>query len=188
MNGEIRILLAQSEKSNVEFLSSLLKKAGYQGISVAFDGIDAIRFFEEHTPDVVFLDPALPFINGISVLKKIKKAAPDCIVAITASGYDKTDAEEFIKNGSDGYITEFLSEDRVIPWLIVSLASKERDRRLREEYYQISAFLDNRLSLERVVGKFASEHSVSYEEAERQLSEISESKKISLEKLIEILK
>lgn len=188
MEEKFCILLAQSKKSNADFLSSILKKSGYDNVICAFDGIDAVRIFEESSPKIVFIDSALPLLDGISVLKKIKKADPDCIAAITSSEYNKGIADEFIKNGSDGFITEPFSEDRVIPWLIVSVAEKERNLKLKEEYNSMSIIFNNRLDFERVVGKFASENSISFEEAKKQLLLISESKNIPFEKLIEILK
>ncbi|MBR6658400.1 MAG: response regulator [Oscillospiraceae bacterium] len=188
MGEKICILLAQSKKSNADFLSSALKKSGYDNIFCVFDGIDAVRMFEKLSPNVVFIDSALPLLDGISVLKKIKNADRDCIAAITSAEYSKAIADEFIKNGSDGFITEPFSEDRIIPWLIVSLAEKERSRKLKEEYISMSEIFNGRLDFERVVGKFASENSLSFEEAKKQLCSISESKNIPLEKLIEILK
>lgn len=188
MEGKICILLAQSKKSNADYLSSVLKKSGYNNVVCAFDGIDAVKLFEEYSPDVVFIDSSLPILDGISILKKIKKADRDCIAAITSSEYSKTIADEFIKNGSDGFITEPFSEDRIIPWLIISLAEKERSKKLKEEYISMSEIFNGRLDFERVVGKFASENSLSFEEAKKQLCSISESKNIPLEKLIEILK
>lgn len=188
MEEKICILLAQSKKSNADFLSSVLKKSGYDNIVFAFDGIDAVKLYEEYSPKIVFIDSTLPLLDGISVLKKIKKIDTDCIAAITSAEYSKALADEFIKNGSDGFITEPFSEDRIIPWLIVSIAEKERSRKLKEEYRSMSVLFNDRLDFERVVGKFASENSLSFEDAKKQLSSMSKSKNIPLEKLIEILK
>lgn len=188
MEKRICILLAQSKKSNADYLSSVLKKSGYDNVFCVFDGIDAVKIFEEYSPKIVFIDSTLPLLDGISVLKKIKKIDTDCIAAITSSEYSKALADDFIKNGSDGFITEPFSEDRIIPWLIVSLAEKERGRKLKEEYKSMSEIFNSRLDFERVVGKFASENALSFEEAKKQLSLISKSKKIPLKKLIEILK
>ena len=188
MNESVRILLIQSNKSNADRISSILEKAGFNDIHSAYDGVDAVCFFKEYSPEVVFIETKLPLMDGLSVLKKLKKINPDCLVAVTSSDYDKSITETFIKHGADGFIYEPFSEDRIIPWLIVSLSEKERHKKLKDEYDCLNRSFENRLDYERVVGKYASENAVSFDKADKMLIEISNSKNITIDKLIEILK
>jgi len=52
---------------------SQLKQAGFQNIEVAGDGNEAYSKLEEDKFDLILCDWEMPELNGIQLLKKIKK-------------------------------------------------------------------------------------------------------------------
>ena len=54
-------------------LRSLLEDAGVSVVAEAADGLDAVRLCEEHRPDVLILDIAMPKLNGIEVAARAQK-------------------------------------------------------------------------------------------------------------------
>ena len=74
---------ADSREMYVEFLSA----NGYE-VSEAEDGVQALHSIERSIPDLVVLDVALPKLDGLSVLKKLRadgrtKALP--VLTLSAS-------------------------------------------------------------------------------------------------------
>lgn len=66
------ILIVEDEVKLVKALENQFVKDGF-GVSVAFDGDEALEFCKYKTPDFILLDLLLPKINGIEFLKKIKE-------------------------------------------------------------------------------------------------------------------
>ena len=51
-------------------------------VADARDGVEAILAFERLRPDAVVLDIQLPGMSGVEVLRRIKAAAPHCVVVM----------------------------------------------------------------------------------------------------------
>jgi DNA-binding NarL/FixJ family response regulator len=54
-------------------------------VAEACDGVEAILAFERLRPDAVVLDIQLPGMGGVEVLRRIKAAAPHCVVVMLTS-------------------------------------------------------------------------------------------------------
>lgn len=54
-------------------------------VAEACDGVEAILAFERLRPDAVVLDIQLPGLGGVEVLRRIKAAAPHCVVVMLTS-------------------------------------------------------------------------------------------------------
>jgi len=67
-----RILLVDDEIDLVKVMGTWIKKWGFDLIE-AYDGIGTIEALETKRPDVVILDYMLPGMDGIAVLKEIRK-------------------------------------------------------------------------------------------------------------------
>ncbi len=80
----MRILLAEDDRNFGRVLKTELEEKGYD-IDLVPDGLEAVMKFIDHSHDFVLLDIKMPKIDGISVLKIIKKLKPD-VPAITISG------------------------------------------------------------------------------------------------------
>ena len=69
------MLLADDHAIVRRGLRSLLEEAGVSVVAEAADGLEAVRFIEEHRPDVVILDIGMPKLNGIEVAARAQKLA-----------------------------------------------------------------------------------------------------------------
>ncbi len=56
------------------------------GTAVVYDGNEALELIDEDEPEVVILDLKLPEIDGVEMLKHIKKSHPDVPVVILSGG------------------------------------------------------------------------------------------------------
>ncbi len=79
-----------------ELFSELMTIQGLNVLSIGHNGIDAIKLFEKHNPDVVFLDVEMPKLNGIQALKEIKKIDSSANVVVV-TGSTSGDVEKQLK-------------------------------------------------------------------------------------------
>ena len=79
-----------------------------QVVDTAADGASALRLFDRHTPDVVFLDIQIPDPNGLEVARLIGDRAH--IVFITA--YDEFAIEAFERGAAD-YVLKPINVERL---------------------------------------------------------------------------
>jgi len=96
-----------------------LASRGYQ-IEEAADGGSAMRRWEMRRPDVVLLDLGLPDIDGLQVVRRIRKEASTPIV-ILSGRYEEHEKVEALELGADDYVTKPFSVDELNARLRVAL-------------------------------------------------------------------
>jgi two-component system response regulator AtoC len=83
-------------------------------VAAVDSGDEALRAMEAHPFDVVMLDLRMPGMDGMSVLRTIKKKWPESEVVII-TGYPSVDsAKEAIRLGACDYLAKPVSPDEVI--------------------------------------------------------------------------
>jgi DNA-binding NarL/FixJ family response regulator len=70
------------------------------------NGADALRLFFEKEPDLVILDIRMPEINGIEVLKRIRKMKSETCVCILTNYPYKQYREKCIEEGVDFFLSK----------------------------------------------------------------------------------
>ena len=99
------ILIVDDEKELCKILSDSLFQDHYR-VLVAFEGKRALQLVKEEKPDLILLDIKMPRMNGIEVLKKIKKMKKEiAVIMFTAYGTLET-AREAMKLGAYDYVTK----------------------------------------------------------------------------------
>ena len=73
----VRILAVDDHRDILEVMSIVLTLHGYS-VNTAVDGASAIRAAPLAEPDVVLLDITLPDMNGIDVLKALRRHGVTC--------------------------------------------------------------------------------------------------------------
>jgi len=85
-----KVLIIDDEQEICEMLYSFLVPHNYK-IFLAFNGQMGLEYFEEVKPDLVLLDLKMPDIDGIEVLKIIRKVSNVPVVIITGHPQDVCD-------------------------------------------------------------------------------------------------
>jgi len=147
MAGE-RILVVDDEKSMCQFLSIMLRKEGYQitAVSSGKKAVDAIR---NQRYDVVLSDIRMSGMDGIEVLKEIKKLDPTIpVVIMTAYASQKT-AIEAVNQGAFHYLIKHAKNDEIKMVVRNALDMK----RVRQENQFLKKQLKRTGDLKTIIGK-----------------------------------
>jgi DNA-binding NtrC family response regulator len=99
------ILIVDDEKDFCTVLSDSLSQDRYRVVT-AFNGKTALQLAKKEKPDLILLDIKMPGMDGIEVLKKIKKMRKEiAVIMFTAFGTLET-AREAMKLGAYDYVTK----------------------------------------------------------------------------------
>lgn len=105
MEGSIgKILIVDDDENICEVIKMYVESAGYE-TKVVNDGKTAETMFLEYKPDLVLLDIMLPNIDGIDVLKWIRKEYETPVIMLTAKG-ETFDKVLDLELGADDYIVK----------------------------------------------------------------------------------
>ncbi|MBQ7900929.1 MAG: response regulator transcription factor [Clostridia bacterium] len=104
MSDSNKILVVDDEKNICELIRLYLKKEGYD-VLCANDGYDALKKFGEYKVAAVILDIMMPGIDGIDVLKEIRKNSHVPVIMLTAKG-ETIDKVLGLELGADDYIVK----------------------------------------------------------------------------------
>jgi two-component system response regulator RegX3 len=103
-DGQIKVLLAEDEESFIEALLIGLTNEGFR-VTVARDGAEAMRLFDETDPDILLLDMMLPKMSGIDVCRTVRTRSQVPIIMVTAKGTE-IDTVVALEVGADDYVTK----------------------------------------------------------------------------------
>ena len=104
MSEKQRILLVDDDPNISHLVRLYLEKEGFE-VTESARGDDALISFQQATPDLVLLDVMLPGMDGLQVLREIRKTSKAPVIMLTARDetFDKVLGLEL---GADDYITK----------------------------------------------------------------------------------
>ena len=113
----IGVLLIDDEIAYVNVLSNRLSKRGFD-VGKANSGSEAFQILRQRSFDVAVLDLKMADMDGIEVLKILKKMAPE-IVVIMLSGHGSAKAtHDAIRHGAYDYLTKPYELDELIKKIV----------------------------------------------------------------------
>jgi DNA-binding NtrC family response regulator len=136
-----RILIVDDERAVRFALSEILKKSGFE-TSEASSGREAIELVAADTTDIVLLDVAMPGLNGIETLERLRKInAGIPIIIITGHG-DIATAVQAIKLGAYDFLTKPPQVDRLIVTIKRALERRELQQSVEQLNQSVEASLE----------------------------------------------
>lgn len=98
-------------------LRTMLQRNGFEVVGEAENGKTAISKYKQFNPNIVTLDITMPDMDGIEVLKEIKKFDSKAkIVMITAMGQESM-VRKSILSGAKSFIVKPFKEEQLIETL-----------------------------------------------------------------------
>jgi two-component system, OmpR family, response regulator ArlR len=109
----MKILYVEDEKIAAEAIVEILRKQNYN-VDLVFNGQDGLDFALTGLYDVVILDIMLPKLDGISVLKKIRKANIAVPVILLTAKSETSDKVLGLDSGADDYLPKPFEIDELL--------------------------------------------------------------------------
>ena len=122
--NEIKILLVDDEEYFVKCLSAYINKIGNLRADIALNGGEALKLVENEAPDVIMLDLKMPGIDGIEVLRRVKKAYPDVqVIILTAYGSEK-DKNDCLRLGAFRFVEKPVKINELVQYIQCAYKNK----------------------------------------------------------------
>ena len=113
------VLVVEDDDETRAALVRELTTRGYD-VAEAADGRTALVCWENRRPDVVLLDLGLPDIDGLDIVRRIRREAATPIV-ILSGRYEEREKVEALERGADDYVTKPFGVDELNARLRVAL-------------------------------------------------------------------
>jgi DNA-binding response OmpR family regulator len=106
-----RVLLAESDAGVRQVIAAYLRGDGFQVLE-ASSGLEALLVLRRGTVDIALVDPALPEIDGLQLVRRVRRESTVPIVMLTASRDEAARIAE-LEAGADDYVVKPLSMPEV---------------------------------------------------------------------------
>jgi two-component system response regulator CpxR len=111
-----KVLLVDDEEEFVKALAERLELRGFK-IRVALNGERALEMLQDESPDVMVLDLRMPGIDGLEVLRRVKKTAPEVQVIILTGHGSEADRQMALRSGAFEHLQKPVDITRLIDTL-----------------------------------------------------------------------
>ena len=124
------ILAVDDDRELLKMLDSIFQKAGYRHVLTASSGREALMLWKEKQPELLILDVMMPGMDGLEVLRRIRRTSRVPVLMLTARG-EAEDRIAGLETGADDYLAKpFLPKELLLRvGAILQRAYPERNRR-----------------------------------------------------------
>jgi heavy metal response regulator len=126
----MRILIVEDEKKVASFIKKGLEEE-YFVADIAGDGKEGLKLVTTEEYDVIIMDLMLPYMDGITLIKEIRKReilTPVLMLTVKDSVKDKVDG---LDAGADDYLTKPFAFEELIARLRALLRRNENTKTLK---------------------------------------------------------
>ncbi|MBC7350365.1 MAG: sigma-54-dependent Fis family transcriptional regulator [Candidatus Aminicenantes bacterium] len=148
MNNNALIHLIDDEPIIHDVLGQILEAEGYS-VEISASGEEALKKFEEQKFDLILLDLLMPGMDGLEVLKQIRRIDPEAMVIIITAYASVESALAAIKMGAYDYIQKPFKNDE----LLMTIRRALEHRQLQEENIRLRSELKKKFSFNNIIGK-----------------------------------
>jgi len=135
---EARILIIEDDEELARLLELDLERLNYS-ITIARNGLEGLRLYQEVNPDLVMLDISLPMMDGLTVCQRLRETSGVPILMMTAHAVSEQDIAEGLNRGADEYMLKPLGRVE----LHARIKALIRRARLAEENTQTIKVFDD---------------------------------------------
>jgi len=124
-----KILIIDDEQDIVDLITFMLESENYE-VLTASNGIKGLKKVGEEEPELVLLDYMMPDMDGLEVLKAIRKNYIDTYVVMVTGRGSETVAVEVMKAGASDYLIKPFDTNQLLQ--TVEIILKEREAEIHE--------------------------------------------------------
>jgi heavy metal response regulator len=125
----MKILVVEDEKKVASFLKKGLEQE-YYSVDVAFDGKEGLNYIFSNEYDLIILDIMLPFMDGISLLKKIRKEKIGTPILMLTAKDTVDDKVTGLDSGADDYLAKPFAFEELLARIRALMRRKEGSKSL----------------------------------------------------------
>ena len=148
MVQKITIHVIDDEPIIHEVLGELLTSEGYE-VEISSSGEEALDKYSTRSFGLVLLDLLMPGMDGIEVLKSIRKIEPHAVIIIITAYASVESAISAMKTGAFDYIQKPFKHDE----LLLTVKRAIEHKKLQEENIRLKDELGKKFSFENIIGK-----------------------------------
>jgi two-component system sensor histidine kinase/response regulator len=142
MNGDL-VLIVDDNPNNIQVVATIMAEYGYE-LGIAMNAVEAYKFLEANTPELILLDADMPEVNGFEVCSTLKKDLlykniP--IIFLTAKN-DKEDVVNAFDLGAVDYITKPFNRKELIARVRTHLSLKKTKDELEKKNLELEKALE----------------------------------------------
>lgn len=146
----IKIVLVDNDVLDLMQLKQLLKVPRDCVVKDFIYPKEALSYMEKHGADILITDMKMPHMDGISLIKNARKAAPGLHTIVISSYKDFEYVKESFKEGSLDYILKHTLSEEVLKAAFDQAVSKMEEHRLKERSPEVLA-QSRQLMLEKLI-------------------------------------
>lgn len=113
----MRILILEDDRELAAQIADMLRNENF-AVDVIHDGQEGLEYGLDNPCDAVILDPGLPTMDGLSVLRRWRdenRLMP--VIVLTGSRKEVSDMKEGIRAGATNYLTKPLDMELLLDWV-----------------------------------------------------------------------
>ena len=107
-----KVLIVEDEAKIVQLARDYLERGGY-GVVTASNGVTALSTFRAERPDLTVLDLGLPEMDGLDVLRSVRRESSAPVIILTARG-EESDKVVGLELGADDYMVKPFSPKELV--------------------------------------------------------------------------
>lgn len=180
MMESLRVVVADDESIRLMSLKAQLESIGLQVVGEALNGKQAVDLVCRLKPDLAVLDIKMPEVDGLEAAKQIAAHYPIPVIVLTAYS-ERSLAERAIEAGVFAYLMKPVSEDDLLPTILLAKSRFQEFQDLRKGVSDLKEALETRKLIERAKGILMERRSLTEAEAFRrmQIQSQNENKKLA---------
>ncbi len=113
LSTKMIFLVVDDSKISRKWLIEMIPKKIAESINIieANNGEEALEMYEQHKPDIVFLDITMPIIDGFEALERIKAMNPSALVIMISADRQKSTKEKVLGLGASAILSKPIDEE-----------------------------------------------------------------------------
>jgi two-component system secretion response regulator SsrB len=120
-----RVLIVEDHPLVSDGIKKLLSTVpSYQIIGEVTSGLDVYSACQKSNPDVVLIDLGLPGMDGIDVIRKLKRRWPELVIVVITADSHEHRARDALAAGALGYVLKNSSRQSLLAALQTALAGR----------------------------------------------------------------
>lgn len=120
----MRVLLIDDHALFRTGLAGLLERRDIQVVAAVGDGQEGLRAAKEKVPDIILLDLRMPQMDGIEILRMLRREGVLAPVVMVTTSQDEQDLVAALRAGAQGYLLKDIEPDELVTALNQILAGE----------------------------------------------------------------